>query len=554
MAAPAESTTSKRTSMFTSLRVRNFRTWIIGSLFASTGTWMQRVGQDWLVLTVLTNNSGTATGIVTGLQFLPMLILSPIAGAAADKFDQRKLLAVTQGSQAVLAFALGVLIVTGHIELWHVYVAAFLLGVAAAFDSPGRQTYVGALVGPGRLPNAVALNSAAFNMARMLGPAAAGLVIGWVGIGWVFLINGVSFAGTLIALWMIRPDELVPMERAGSTGLRGIIDGFKYVATKPQISLILIVIGIVGMLGLNFQLTSAMMARTEFHVGATAFGMLGTILSVGSLAGSLMAARRRNPGLKHVLLAATGFGIVNIVACLMPNYALFALVSIANGYCTMTLTNSANAVVQLSSAPEMRGRVMALYMAIFMGTTPIGAPLVGWIGQTFGARWSIGVGGVASILAGVGAYAWVLWRRRRQARAEVAAAAAAESSAVSPAGRTDTPAEVAAGSGVAPTEAAGRSAAAAADSSGDEISIGAPITRELIVVHATDDAEDSTDGGADTGPIDPPSGPIDPQSGAAEPGEAPDGSMQGSPRPPRRRGGTSLSQCGIESDGNAAGA
>ncbi|PFG37454.1 putative MFS family arabinose efflux permease [Flavimobilis soli] len=391
---------------FASLKFFNYRVWFVAALVANIGTWMQRVAQDWLVLTDLSDSSGVAVGIVTALQFAPALVLSPWAGVLADRLDNRRLLMVTQGAQGVLALALGGLVLSGRAELWHVYILATLLGVATAFDGPARQTFVTSMVPDSGLPNAVALNSASFNAARMIGPGVAGLLIAAVGgTGWVFVINGVSFAATIGAMMLMRRSELRPrprVERAKGQ-LRA---GVAYVRHRSDILVIMIVAGVVSSLGLNFQLTSALMATTVFGKGAGEYGMLGSILAIGSLGGALMAARRKRPRVRLVIGAAFAFGLAAGAMSLMPTYTTFAITSIVVGFCTLTMLTSANAAIQVSTDPAFRGRVMSLYMMVLMGSTPLGSPLVGWIGETFGARWSIGVGAIASLVVAVGALLW----------------------------------------------------------------------------------------------------------------------------------------------------
>jgi len=390
---------------FRSLRIFNYRVWAAGAIVSNTGTWMQRVAQDWLVLTQLTDDSGIAVGITTGLQFAPMLLLAGVTGVVADRFPRRRVLAFTQSAMGLLGLALGVLVLTDVVQLWHVYLLAGLLGVAAAFDGPARQTFVSEMVGRDDLSNAVGLNSASFHAARIAGPAAAGLLIALVGTGWVFVINAASFAATLAALARMRSRELRPQPRAGRESGQ-VREGIAYVRGRPDLLLILGVVGLVGTFGLNFMLTTALMARLEFDRGAGEFGLLNSIMAVGSLSGALLAARRERPTLRLVVLATAAFGVFSLVAAAMPSYWTFAIALVPVGVASLTLMTAANATVQMSTAPEMRGRVMALYMAIFMGGTPLGSPLVGWVGETFGARWSIVLGGVVSLLTAAVAAAW----------------------------------------------------------------------------------------------------------------------------------------------------
>jgi MFS family permease len=390
---------------FYSLRYFNYRLWFVGALVANIGTWMQRVAQDWLVLAILPEGSGFAVGIVTGLQFLPMLVLSPYAGLLADRLNRRKMLIATQGSMGVLAAGLGVLVLTETAQLWHVYVFALLLGVVAALDSPVRQTFVAEMVPTADLPNAVGLNSTSFNAARLIGPGVAGLLIAAVGPGWIFIINAVSFAATIFSLTLMRTRELnqLPHARRGKGQVR---EGIAYVRRRSDIITILVVVGVVGAFGLNFQLTSAVMAREAFGLGAGQYGVLGSILAIGSLSGALMAARRRNPRVGLVIAAALAFGVTMGVQALMPTYELYALLCIPVGFFSLTMMTAANTTVQMSTEPAMRGRVMSLYMMVFLGTTPLGAPIVGWVAEAFGPRWSVGIGAIASILVAVVAALW----------------------------------------------------------------------------------------------------------------------------------------------------
>lgn len=396
---------------FASLTIHNYRLWFGGALVSNVGTWMQRVAQDWLVLTVLTRESGIAVGIVTALQFLPFLVLSAWAGVLADRLDQRKILLATQTASAALGIGLGALVLSGHVVLWHVYVFALLLGIVTAIDGPARQTFVAELVPAKNLPNAVALNSASFNTARLIGPAVAGLFIAWVGTGWVFIVNGFTFIATIGALLLMRVGELTGAPRT-HRGRGQIKEGIRYVKRRPDIVVVLVIVSIVGMLGLNFQLTSALMARTEFGMGPSEYGILGSVLAIGSLAAALLAARRTRVRVRLVIGAAFGFGLAAAVSAFMPTYPLYVISCIPVGFASLTMITSANAMVQTTTTPQMRGRVMALYMVLFLGTTPVGSPIVGWIGEEFGARWAIGIGAIAALLVSSGAAIWAIryWR------------------------------------------------------------------------------------------------------------------------------------------------
>jgi MFS family permease len=392
---------------FRALSIHNYRLWATGAIVSNTGTWMQRVAQDWLVLTVLTNNSGTAVGVTTGLQFAPALLLSPTAGALADRVDRRKLLAATQTALGVLAAALGVLVLTHAAQLWHVYAFALLLGTVSAIDAPARQAFVSELVPTDVLPNAVGLNSASFHAGRLIGPGIAGLLIHWFSTGPVFIINAVSFAAVVMSLTHMRLGELRAQPRRPRGG-HAIREGLSYVRHRPDILLTMVIVGMIGTFGLNFQVTTALMARLVFDKGAGEYGLLGSIMAIGSLAGALLAARREHPGMRLVIGAAFAFGVFATIAALMPTYELFAVALIPVGLSSLTLMTSANASVQLSTDPIMRGRVMALYIAVFMGGTPIGSPIIGWIGENFGARWTILLGGAVAIVTALAAAAWLV--------------------------------------------------------------------------------------------------------------------------------------------------
>ena len=390
---------------FASLGYVNYRLWFAGALVSNVGTWMQRVAQDWVVLTVLTADSGVAVGVVTALQFLPFLVVGPFAGVLADRIAPRRLLMVTQAASALLGVALGSLVLLGHVELWHMYAFAFALGVVSAFDMPVRQTFVSALVPQESLPNAVGLNSASFNAARLIGPALAGFAVAGIGSGWVFIINGMTFVATIVALLMMRTEELTPFRRAPRSPGQ-IKEGLRYVRGRPELIVVMVVVSTVAMLGLNFQLTSAMMARVEFGRGAEDYGLIGSVLAIGSLSGALLAARRSEVRLRLILGAAMLFGISSAVMASMPTYTLYLISCTAVGFSSLTMLTSANAFIQTTTPAQVRGRVMALYSVVLMGTTPLGSPLIGWVGEQVGPRWAIGVGAVASILVAAGAVMW----------------------------------------------------------------------------------------------------------------------------------------------------
>jgi MFS family permease len=401
---------------FRALRNPNYRLYVAGSVVSNTGTWMQRVAQDWLVLS-LPGTGGTELGITTGLQFLPVLLLAPYAGVVADRFPKRALLQLTQLGMAVSALMLGAIAVSGQAEVWMVYTLAFTFGIASAFDAPTRQSFVSEMVGPDDLTNAVGLNAAAFNVARLMGPALAGLLIGVMGggaraSGWVILLNGLSY---FAIIWQLRRMDArllhSPEPRAREPGM--LREGMRYVLSQPKMMMILVLVFFAGTFGMNFQITSALMATQVFHKGASEFGILGSALAIGSLSGALLAARRPKIRLRLLIFAATGFGVAEIVAGLLPSYLAFACFAPVIGFCTITLLNSANATMQISSEPELRGRVMALYMTVVMGGTPLGSPVIGLIGEQLGARWTLIIGGLL-VLVGVGLAVLVLHRLERR--------------------------------------------------------------------------------------------------------------------------------------------
>jgi MFS family permease len=352
---------------------------------------MQRTAQDWLVLAELTHKNATALGIVMALQFGPHALMLPLSGFAADYFDRRKLLIVTQASMGLLALGLGILTVAGSVRLWHVYLFAFLLGSVSAFDSAARQTFVSELVGEEDLSNAVGLNSTSFNAARMIGPAVAGVLIAAVGSGWLFLINAASFVAVLCSLFFLRVDLLHRSVKA-NRGRGGLVDGFRYVWRRPDIKAILVMLFLIGTFGINFPIFISTMAVGVFHAGASQFGLLTSMMAIGSVAGALLSARREKPGMPVIVAAAAIFGFGFCIAAAMPSYGLFGFALVIIGLSAQTFTTTANSTIQLSTEPEMRGRVIALFLAIAVGATPLGAPFVGWVADTFGPRWALGVG------------------------------------------------------------------------------------------------------------------------------------------------------------------
>jgi MFS family permease len=364
---------------------------------------MQRVAQDWLVLS-LTHGSGTALGITTGLQFLPLLLFGLYGGVIADRFPKRRTLMITQTVMGTLALLLGILAVTGTAHVWHVYALAFGLGMATVVDNPTRQTFAVEMVGPADLSNAIALNSAIFNVARIVGPAIAGVLIAAIGTGPVFMVNAASFGAVLLGLYLMRDDELYTRPRVPRA--KGQLrEGLRYVRERRDLVMLLIIVFFVAAFGMNFQMTTALMSREVFNSGASSFGLASTMLAVGAVSGSLLAARRKRPRMRLTLIAAALFGVLEIVSGVMPTYDLFLATLVPTGLALLTFNTTANAVMQLSVPASMRGRVMGLYMLVFAGSSPIGAPLLGWLAEVFGPRSGLVIGGVVSLAAVVGVVA-----------------------------------------------------------------------------------------------------------------------------------------------------
>ena len=394
------------------MRYVNYRYWFVASLIASTGAWLQRVAQDWYVLTVLTDHDSGQVGIVTALQFLPIILFSASAGVLADRIPGRRLLQCTQAGVGLVSLVMGLVVLTGTGELWHQYILAFVSGTISAVDTPARQAFVGELVPPDKMANAVAMNATAFHAARLIGPASAGLFIDWWGVGPVFLIDAGMFAAPIIALFLMRADRLYP--RTLIPRARGQLrEGIAYVRGRTDICIILVTIFVVSALGMNFQLTSALMATTVFGKSAGSFGVLSTFMALGSILGSTAVARR-TPRLRAILMGAAFYGTAEILLGLSPSYWWFAVLAVPTGYGMLTMNTSANALMQTRTDPDKRGRIMALYSLVYLGATPIGSPIIGRIGALFGARWAILVGGIASLSIAVacGVWAMIHWKAR----------------------------------------------------------------------------------------------------------------------------------------------
>jgi MFS family permease len=358
---------------------------------------MQRVAQDWLVLD-LTHNSGTALGITTALQFLPLLLFSLWGGMVADRHSKRAVLMVTQAAMGVLALILGVLALTHTVAIWQIYALAFALGMVTVVDNPTRQAFATEMVGRDGLANAIALNSAVFNLARIVGPAVAGLVISVLGTPAAFLVNAASYGAVLIGLRLMRPSELnvvEPLPRAKGQ----LREAIRYVKDRPALWMTMVLIFFVATFGMNFQVTNALMSREVFHTGAGMFGLASAVLAVGSLSGALLAARRARPTMTLLMGTAGAFSVLEVISGLMPGFWSYLIMLVPTGLAMLTFSTAANSATQLGTSADMRGRVMGLYMLVFLGGAPLGSPLVGWAAEVFGPRMSLLAGGVISGLA-----------------------------------------------------------------------------------------------------------------------------------------------------------
>ncbi|MCC2028124.1 MFS transporter [Microbacterium sp. YMB-B2] len=391
--------------MFRSFTNVNYRIWFLGALVSNIGGWMQATAQDWVVLTELTDNDATAMGVTMALQFGPPLVLVSLTGWVADRFDRRRILLLTQSVLMLLALGVAALLLTGVMTLPLMFCFALAFGITNAFDAPARQAFVSDMVTLEDASNAVALNSASFNMARLIGPAVGGLLIVAVGTGWVFVVNAATFLAMLVALMLIRRGELIP--RAKNSGRGGLAEGFRYVWARSDLKVVFVMVFLIGAFGMNFPIYASTMAL-EFDREADGYGILSSILAIGSLAGALLAARRDRARVRVLIVAAGLFGAASIVSSAMPTYGTYAAVLVVVGFSTVTMLTTANGYVQTTTDPALRGRVLALYMAVVMGSTPIGAPIAGWITDAAGPRAAIIFGGVAGLVAAGVGLTWII--------------------------------------------------------------------------------------------------------------------------------------------------
>ncbi|QES09109.1 MFS transporter [Streptomyces venezuelae] len=399
-----------RSNTFRSLSVRNFRLFAAGQVVSVAGTWTMVVAQDWLVLG-MTGDSGTALGAVTALQFAPMLVLTLYGGRLADRYDKRMLLTVANLTAGALAAVLAVLVLTGGVRLWHIWLLALGIGVVNAVEVPTRMSFVGELVGNELLPNASALSAAYFSVARVAGPALAGLLITGFGTGWAIALNAVSYLATVAGLRMMRPEE----NPGGARGERPeagqgarkkerkearVVDGLRYTASRADLTLPMALVAVIGLCGMNFQLTLPLLAKTVFHADATSFGLLTTAFAAGSLLGAIAGTRRSGrPAARTVIGSALAFGALETAAGWAPGF-LFAVVLLTlTGFASIYFAQAANHRIQLGSDPAYRGRILALYTLILQGSTPLGALLVGLLTERLGARAGLWLGGLVSLAA-----------------------------------------------------------------------------------------------------------------------------------------------------------
>ena len=379
-----------------------------------SGTWIQSVAQMWLVYQL--TGSGVALGVVTALQFTPVLVAGMWGGIVADRFDKRKILIATQSVAAVLAALLGILVLTDLVQLWMIYVLAFALGGVSVIEVPTRQSFVIEMVGEDQLSNAVGLNSTVFTSARVIGPAIAGLLIAGVGIAWCFLINAVSFAAVIVSMTKMNPAQLhrgAPVERAKGQ----LREGLRYVWNTPILRTSLLMMAIIGTIAFNFRILLPVMAEREFGGGAGTYGALSAVMGAGTVLGALFVASRKEPTRKTLIYSAIAYGVMIVLAGLAPTLSLEMIALVPMGAAGIAFIATANSTLQLNAKESMRGRVMGLYSVVFLGSTPIGSPIVGWIGETFGVRAGFFISGIACLLAA--GYAVDVVRRERLARATV---------------------------------------------------------------------------------------------------------------------------------------
>ncbi len=420
--------------MISSLHQRNYRLFFFGQLISVAGTWMQTVAQSFLVLDL--THSGTQLGLTTAARFLPMFLFGPLGGVIADRMDKRRVLYITQTLSGLLAGVCAVLIATHVIELWMVYVLALALGGVNVFDNPARQSFISEMVSAQDLPNAVTLNSVSMNMARVFGTAAGGAIAAALGLALCYTCNALSFAAVLVSLALMRRSELFSARRVARRK-RQVREGLRYVRSTPELLIPLLMIAVVGTLAWEFQVTLPLMATKVFHGDAATYGLMASLMGVGAVVGGLISAARPRPRTRALCLAAIGWGLAILAASAAPSLPLELASMLFVGYGSITFNSLAKTTLQLAAEPSMRGRVMALWALAWLGSTPIGGPIVGWIGQSVGARWALVVGGLPTLICGVLALPALTRVDRRLAAAPDASPAPAAGSALSAAATTD---------------------------------------------------------------------------------------------------------------------
>jgi MFS family permease len=387
--------------IFSSLQIPNYRLYFAGGLVSLSGTWMQGVAQAWLVLDL--TGSGTALGLVSSLQFLPVLLFGPLGGVITDRFDKRKILYATQTVAAALAAALGVLVATGTVEVWMVYVLAVALGFVYVVDNPARQTFIHEMVGPEHLTNAVSLNSVVVNLARVIGPGAAGILIVTVGLAPAFFINAASYGAVIVALLLMNPEGL-HRTQTGARGRGQLMEGLRYVRHTPEVLVPLIMMAVVGTLAYEFQVVLPLLARFTFEGDAGTYGTMSVLMGAGAVVGGLATAAMGRQPATALTRTAIVFGGIHVAAAWAPNLFTMFVALVFLGAASIRFLALGNATLQLAADPAMRGRVMALWAVAFLGSTPIGGPIIGWIGEHIGPRYAMGLGGVATLACGILAY------------------------------------------------------------------------------------------------------------------------------------------------------
>jgi MFS family permease len=384
--------------MVSSLRQRNYRLFFFGQLVSVAGTWMQTVAQSFLVLGL--THSGTQLGLTTAVRFLPMFLFGPLGGVIADRMDKRRVMFITQTLSGLLAGVCAVLIGTHVIELWMVYLLAVALGGVNVFDNPARQSFISEMVTARDLANAVTLNSVSMNMARVLGAAAGGVIAAALGLALCYACNALSFGAVLLSLVLMRRSELFPARRLARRK-RQVREGLRYVRSTPELLIPLVMIAVIGTLAWEFQVTLPLMASQVFHGGAATYGLMASLMGVGAVVGGLISAARPRPRTRALCLAAIGWGLAILAASAAPSLPLELVAMLFVGYGSITFNSLAKTTLQLAAEPSMRGRVMALWALAWLGSTPIGGPIVGWLGQAVGARWALVAGGLPTLVCGI---------------------------------------------------------------------------------------------------------------------------------------------------------